>query len=221
VLEGLVRNPVEAIAIGMIFTSFFIVENRNLRYSAYAYTAQSTLLVAVFLAVAYWLGEHHFYVWAATATVTKVIIVPLLILWAVRKAMVEVESPPLIGLPFSLLVESLIIALSFYTVLYALHVPSAAERFKLCLAVSFILFFIGVYGMMSRRCAVKQSICLCHMENGVHLMLASLAYTSPITVEIGIVTDAVVAIALMLYLSVVMRQVTGSTDTSKLRMLRW
>jgi hydrogenase-4 component E len=59
------------------------------------------------------------------------------------------------------------------------------------------------------------------MENGVHLFLASLAYRSPITVEIGILTDAIAAVVILLYTAIQLKRVVGTLDTFKLSLLRW
>jgi len=208
----------------IMVTSIFIIESRSLRKSTYAYAIQSALLSCTFALIAVITSERHMFIWCLTALVTKAVAVPLMILWAIKQVREEIEMSPLLPLIPSFAVECCIIALSFSTVSYFFPVvfPIELERyFKLLLSISVMLLFVGVYGMMSRRCALKQAICLCHMENGVHLLLASLAYQSPITVEIGILTDAIVAIAILLYLAVVIKQVLGTLDTLKLSILRW
>ncbi len=213
-------KALSSISICMIFTAFLIVEARGLRASAYAYIAQSSLLVGVFLSIAYLGGEKHFYIWSATATITKVILVPYMVLWTIGRVEAEVEEPPLLPRPVSAILDFILVIIGFI-VASRLPIPAGVTSLRVCLGVSMSLLLMGVWGMVGRRCALKQTICLCHMENGVHLLLATLAYKSPVTVEIGILTDAVLAIALMLYLSCKVKEMTGSLDVYRLSSMRW
>lgn len=211
---------IDSLSTCMVFTAFLIVELRKLKSSAYTYIAQSLFLVCIFLSIAYFFHEYHFYIWSISALITKTLIVPLLLIRAINKVGATEEEEPLVPSIFSYIIDTLLVGLGFWLCL-GLPLPKAASWAKPCLGVSIALLLLGTYGMASRRCALKQTICLCHMENGVHLLLAILAYTSPITVEVGILTDAVIAIALMTYLSILIKRVTGSTDTYRLSSLRW
>ncbi len=213
-------KAISSISICMLFTAFLIVEARSLRNSAYAYIAQASLLVLVFLSIAVFGREKHFYIWATTASITKVFIVPYLVLWTISRVGSEYEEPPLLPRGVSAIIDAVLVIIGFATAYY-LPLKLPLHSLRACLGVSFSLMLMGMWGMVGRKCALKQTICLCHMENGVHLLLASLAYKSPVTVEIGILTDAVVAIAIMLYLSMIMKRVTGSLDTYRMRSLRW
>ncbi len=216
----LVSRFITSLAVCMIFTAFLIVEVRRLRYSAYAYIAQSSLLVTVFLSIAILIPEPHFYIWALSALITKVIIVPWLILTTISKVSVEYEESPILPLSASIIIDLVLIIVGFILAFY-IPLPFVKMGFRICLGVSLALFLLGVYGMASKTCAIKQTICLCHMENGIHLLLATLGYTSPVTVEIGILTDAVLTIAIMLYLSYLIKKVSGSLNTFRLSSLRW
>jgi len=211
---------VTPLAACMIYTAFMIVELRNLRFSAYAYMAQALLLVGVFLGIAVVANEPHFYVWSLTAFLSKVIVVPWLVLRAIGKVKVEREEEPLVPLVPSIGVDLALIAIGFWLG-ETLPIPVVEPGLKICMGVSFALTFMGIYSISSRRSTIKQAISFCHIENGIHLMLAVLAFASPVTVELGILTDAIFAIAMMLYLSTVIKGVIGSLNSFELSSLRW
>ncbi|RLG64540.1 hydrogenase 4 membrane subunit [archaeon] len=214
------EHVITPIAACMILTAFLIVELRRLKYSAYSYIVQSTLLVSIFLSIAALAPEPHFYAWSISAFITKVVIVPWLIIHTINKLKAEEEEEPMVPPILSILIDIALIAIGFWLG-STLPLPITEPGFKICMGVSFSLFFMGIYGMTGRSCAIKQTICLCHIENGIHLMLAVLAYASPVTVDIGILTDAVVAIAIMLYLSTLIKKVTGSLSIYRMSSLRW
>jgi len=71
-----------------------------------------------------------------------------------------------------------------------------------------------------RRDAVKAVIGLVLLENGVHLALVTLAPTLPETTLIGIVTNVIITVWLLLYLAGRIFRVLGTTDTAVLSELK-
>lgn len=203
----------------MVITSVAIIEMRNLRHSAYAYMVQSAILSLDFSLIGAITGEWHMYLWTLSSLVTKVMLVPAAVLWAVNKTNERDEMRPVLPLPLSFGFEGAIV-MSLFLIAPSVF-PAAESRFPSSIPISLVLFMIGLFGMLSRRCAIKQALCLCHMENGIHLFLASLAYKSPMTVEVGILTDAIAAVVILLYIAVQVKRVVGTLDTFKLSMLRW
>jgi hydrogenase-4 component E len=203
----------------MVITSVAIIELRDLRRSAYAYMLQSAILSADFSLIAMMTSEWHMYLWTVSSLVTKVLLVPKVLIWATEKTGERIEVKPVLPLTVSFGFEGAIIISLFLVAPFVF--PSAESRFPSSIPISLVLFMIGIFGMLSRKCALKQVLCLCHMENGVHLFLASLAYRSPMTVEIGILTDAIAAVVILLYMAIQLKRVVGTLDTFKLSLLRW
>jgi hydrogenase-4 component E len=98
---------------------------------------------------------------------------------------------------------------------------ATAEPFRTNLAVSLSIFFMGLYCILVRRDAIKTVHGLLILENGVHLSLVTLAPALRETALIGIVTDVVIAVWILLYVIYGIYQKFGSTDTLQLRGLRW
>ena len=79
---------------------------------------------------------------------------------------------------------------------------------------------MGIFGFILRNSFIKQILSYCLFENGIHLSLALMAYSSHELVEIGILTDAVFAVLIMGILAKRFYASYESLDTSKAIHLR-
>lgn len=206
----------------MIFTSFAAVEAKNLRHATTAYLFQALLICG--LLASYALQNPSLFYWAATALVTKAVLVPWFLWRATAGA--EQETKPIIGFGVSaVLAIALLLVMYWFTHAHASlfinlkgpNVPLAETN----LAVAFTVFALGLYGILTRRDAVKTVIGLCLLENGVHLSLVSLAPTIRETALAGIATEVVVTVYLLLYIIAGIREKHGTTDTFRLSELHW
>lgn len=214
---------ISTISLSLIITSFLVIELRNLRHSAYCYIVQALLMCTLFIVFAAY--NKGLYLWALTAFVTKVIVIPMLLLRFIKRTTSQ-EFPPLIGYLWSIVLISIIVVVfTRVTHQYVGFVaPTSAamqEPFRTNLAVSLTIFLMGLYCMLTRRDAIKTVHGLLILENGVHLSLVSLAPLIRETAIIGIVTDVVIAVYLLLYVIFGVYQKFGSTDTYQLQGLRW
>lgn len=217
-MVGLIR----ALSLTLILTSFLAVEVGNLRRAVQIYMVQALVMVAIIACFA----RYHppLAIWAATALVTKFGLISWLLLRALR-AGDEQECPPLVGrLPSALIIVALALVsyglLHRYATFLAATPVTEHEPFRTNLAVALTLFFIGLYAIVTRRDALKVVIGVCLMENGAHLSLVSLAFDLRETVLIGVITDVVVAVYLLLVLIRGIQERLGTRDTSRLSVLR-
>ena len=214
---------ISTICLSIIITSYLIIELRNLRYSAYMYMIQAVLMCTLFAIFA--IENHGLYYWAMTAFVTKVVIIPWLLLRYIKKT-TDREFQPLIGYLGSIFLISAVVVILYrvthsYIGFVAPSQFATAEPFRTNLAVSLSIFFMGLYCILVRRDAIKTVHGLLILENGVHLSLVTLAPALRETALIGIVTDVVIAVWILLYVIYGIYQKFGSTDTLQLRGLRW
>jgi hydrogenase-4 component E len=212
-MEGLIRS----LSLTLILTSFVVVEVRSLRRALWAYMAQALVMVAI---IACFAGYHPaLWVWAATAFVTKF----ALISWMLARSLAgeDRECPPLVGPLVSGIVVALLAA-ACYTLIhrsatFLAPTPLAEqEPFRTNVAVSLTLLCVGLYAILTRRDAIKVVLGVCLMENGAHLSLVSLAATLRETVLIGVSTDVVVAVYLLLVLVRRIEARLGTRDTGRL-----
>ena len=67
---------------------------------------------------------------------------------------------------------------------------------------------------------LKQVLGFCLMENGSHLTLALLAHNTPELVEIGIATDAIFGVIIMVILLVQINRTLHTLDVTDLKTLK-
>jgi hydrogenase-4 component E len=202
----------------LILTSLLVIEVKRPSWSALMYSLQSIVLVGIFLALAYTTGARQLYLWAASAFLTKAVLVP----WILYRALTQVGDPEkprnVMGTTLSLVLAAVALTVSFIVVDQIQL--KAAGPFKPALAVSMAHFFFGELCILTQRNLFKQVLGFCLMENGSHLTLALLAYNAPELVEIGIATDAVFGVIIMVALGYQIYKNLHTLDTSDLSTLR-
>lgn len=210
---------IDIVTVLMMGTSLAVFGLRKYRLSVGAYAFQTLLLVIVFILLYFKYGAHELLIWALTAFVMKVVFVPIFLLRLVNRLGVINENEPVGGFfisPVVALSFSLAVAMMFYKVF--IHFSIFKDTLPL-FAASFI-FMIGICGFILRNSFFKQILSYCLFENGIHLSLALMAYSSHELVEIGILTDAIFAVIVMSILAKRYYATYQSLDTSKAVNLR-
>lgn len=218
-----VLRLLSSLSFALIVTSFGAVTTRNLRYATYIYALQALLMTSLISLFA--TATPSLFIWAAVAFVTKFLIITWLLL-NFLKEMPQYEVKALIGFAPSVVIATIFVILLYELTHKYVHflapTPLAAEEpFRTNVAVSLTVFTLGLYGILTRRDAFKTAIGLCLLENGAHLSLVSLAPGLKETVIIGIVTDVVLAVYMLLFIIRGLREVAGTTDTYHLTELHW
>lgn len=203
----------------LIVTSMLVVLAKTPKKGAYLYAVQSLVIVALFIALGVTTGSDELYKWSATAFVTKVIIAPAIILFALKKlgdggAGLE----PKLSAVKIIIIIAIEVFLCFIAV-QGIQLPTA-EEVKPALAISLAHFFVGLTCIVTQRNIVKQIFGYCLMENGSSVTLALLAPQAPELVEIGVSTDAFFAVLIMAVLVVRIYRVTKSLDAEDLMELK-
>jgi hydrogenase-4 component E len=212
------------ISLLMIVTSLLAVEWRRLPEAVYTYQVQSVLIALVFALYAHLLHNPALYYWSGTALVSKGIVVP----WLLRRYVLRVhskETPPMLGILTSQVLGFAAALLAFgwafkHHADLVLLPELAGEPYRMNSAVAAAVLMIGFYALLTRRDAFKIVIGLCLLENGVHMGLISLAPSIPETALIGVVTDVVVSVGMLLYIVTGIYRSAGSLDTSHIAQLR-
>ncbi len=221
--QALPTGLIETLSLMLVITSVAAVEMRRLKFSIVAYLCQALLMVGLLLSFAS--VNKALYWWATAAFLTKSILTP----WFLFRAIAGVddhELKPVIGFGPSVVIAALLM-MGFFRLTHggvAVLAPTETGQlgvFRTNLAVASTIFALGLYAVLTRRDAIKSVIGLCLLENGVHLSLVSLAPGLPETALFGVATEVVVTVFLLLYVIGGVRQVFGSTDTFRLRELRW
>lgn len=203
----------------LIITSQMVILSRNTLNSARFYAAQSFILVLIFLALARTEGANELYLWATSAFVTKVVLVPLIMYKAFGRLKDErLATESLLSPTLSIALSGLVVILCFGVVL-GVALPGAAD-IKPALAISLAHFFLGLICIVTQRNILKQVFGYCLMENGSHLTLALLAPNAPEVVEVGIATDAIFAVVIMAILGTKIFRSLNTLDARQLTTLK-
>ncbi len=212
-------NSIDILAICLSVTSLAVFGLRNLKLSIGIYAIQTLLLVSIFFMLYSNFNAPQLRIWAIVAFFTKVIFVPGILFWLVKKLDVISEDEPVGGFFVSPVIAmgfSLAIAMTINPIL--LKFSLIQERIVLIAAVT--VFMMGIFGFMLRNSFIKQILAYCLFENGIHLSLALMAYNSHELVELGILTDAIFAVIIMSVLAVRFYKAYDGLDTSKASNLR-
>ncbi|MFA6357906.1 MAG: hydrogenase [Candidatus Omnitrophota bacterium] len=132
---------------------------------------------------------------AIVTIVFKGILVPYILLWAIRHVSIRSEVKPFIGFGLSIILGSLLIAGAFWVSL-SLQLPGKAVS-NLVLPCSLSTVLLGFMIMVTRTRAVTQVLGYMIMENGIFLFALLLFDGMPTLIEMGILLDIFVAVFIM------------------------
>jgi len=187
------------------------------------FAAQSFLLAAIALTIAYFNHAPHIYVAAGLTFLVKTILVPIVLERLVARIEIRQEIEPILNVPLSVVISGAltlvgyVVAESFY---HPEEGPVAATLGHNALAVAISLFLIGFFMMINRRKALTQVLALLSLENGLFLAAISLTFGMPLIVELGVLFDVLVAVMVLGILVYRIRETFESMDVSRLRRLR-
>lgn len=203
----------------LIVTSLSVMLTKSPKTSAFEYGAQSIVLVAIFITLGIITGSGSLFTWAGTATLTKVIFVPAVMLYTYKLMGSPENDTPSAVSPVTSIALVAVELLACFVAVSGINLPTAAEV-KPALAVSLAHFFIGLTCIVTQRNILKQVFGYCLMENGSHVTLALLAPEAPELVEVGIATDAVFAVIIMCIVAHRIYKVKATLDANELAELK-
>lgn len=192
---------------------------RRYKYSIISYQFGTFFLVCVFISLYKKYGVIELESWAIVAFFTKVVFVPFVLFYLIKKLKVENEVKPIAGFFVSPII-ALSFSLAIASSLYKIFIKFALLKDELALMAAGFIFMMGIFGFVLRKSFIKQILSYCLFENGIHLSLALMAYNSEKIIEIGILTDAIFAVVIMSVLAVRFFNSYDSLDTSKASELR-
>ncbi len=192
---------------------------RRYDLSVVSYQLGTLCLVCIFYLLYSKYGVGELKSWAIIAFFTKVIFVPSILYYLIKKLKIVHEFEPVAGFFVSPII-ALSVSLAVSTSLSNVFMQFALLKDNLPLMASGFVFMMGIMGFVLRRSFLKQILAYCLFENGIHLSLALMAYDSEKIVEIGILTDAIFAVIIMGVLAIRFYNSYGDLDTFKASSLR-
>ena len=212
-------QTLDILAICMIVTSLAVFGLRSLKLSIIAYAIETLLLVSIFFLLSEKFNAEQLKTWAIVAFFTKVLFVPGILFWLIKKLGVVSEDEPVGGF-FVSPVIAMGFSLALSMSIHPIFLKFSLIKEEIMLIAAGTVFMMGIFGFMLRNSFVKQILAYCLFENGIHLSLALMAYNSHELVELGILTDAIFAVIIMSILAIRFYKAYDSLDTSKASNLR-
>ncbi|TBR18659.1 hydrogenase [bacterium] len=127
--------------------------------------------------------------------VLKALVIPRILLHAIREVKIRHEVEPLVSFVSSLLLGALLIGVAF-VLAERLPVPGGLVS-NLLVPVSLATVMMGMLMMVSRVKAVTQVIGYLVFENGIYLFGLAISYELPWLIEMGVLLDVFVAVFVM------------------------
>lgn len=191
---------------------FAIVVTRRRTIAVFLVAVQSVLLGTY--ALAHGFGESGALLVGGVLLAGKGVLLPLGLVWVIRRA----QEPRMI--PGELSPLARLIALAVVTFVAIELVPSLGLDSRAADQGAVVLILLGIAIAVFRRSAVFQAVGFLVAENGVYLAALSVPEGLPAVVEIGVLFDLVIVIAVAAMFTTRIHDEFGTGDTSLLRDLR-
>jgi hydrogenase-4 component E len=210
-------NIADSLLIVVLLLNFFTLGTSRVRAVITGSAAQGIVLGIVALLAHSEFGVQPLII-AAITIVLKGLLIPSMLLRALRDVGIRREVEPLIGLVPSLLVCALGTGLA---VLFSNALPLAKEHtVSLLVPTSLSTVFTGFLLLTTRRKAITQVVGYLVLENGVFIMGLTLIHAMPFLVEMGVLLDLLVGIFVMGIIINHINREFASLDTTRLSQLK-
>lgn len=181
------------------------------------FAVQGVALAAVAAVLGVYEGHGELFAVALGVVALRVVILPLLMRRALTTGGEARETRPLVNIPASLLAAAALTLLAYALCrpLVALA-PSPATH---ALPVGLAVVLIGLFTLTTRRRALSQVVGFLLVDNGITAVAFLATSGVPLTVELGVTLDVLLAVLVLLVLTGRMRTAFGATDLDDLREL--
>jgi hydrogenase-4 component E len=211
------KNVADSLLIVVLLLNFFTLGTSRVKAVITGSAVQGTVLGFVALLAHGKLGIQPILIAAVTIGL-KGILIPQMLLRALRDVGIRREVELLIGLIPSLLVCALGTGLA---ILFSHALPLAKQHeVSLLVPTSLSTVFTGFLLLTTRRKAITQVVGYLVLENGVFIMGLTLVDAMPFLVEMGVLLDLLVGIFVMGIIINHINREFASLDTTRLSQLR-
>lgn len=211
-------NTVNLLAGAFLLSALYAASQRRILACITAYQWNSAALALIALMVALATGARHIAVAALLVLLVKTLTIPALLRRVVARGRTALESEPYMGIPGGMLVCGALVVLAFSQT-RALF-GAGQSILASCLPVSVATTLVALFLMVSRKQALSQVVGLVLLENAIFLAAISLTYGMPLVVEMGVLLDLIVGVALLGLFVGRIEETLGDADTTRLDSLK-
>lgn len=212
------QRLLDTVALLLLATALGSVLLRQLESSICLLGIQGLLLAAAAAVVAVTTGTSHAYVAAAITIAVKVLVVPAVLLFALKEVKVQREVEIVISQRQAFMAAVALAMVAYYVVGPLRSVDGFLTQNSLPAALSMLL--IGLFTMLIRKQALSQVAGIVAMENGLYLVAVVATHGLPLAVEMGVAVDLAVGVLVMGMVARWIHRAFDTIDTDQLRTLR-
>ncbi|OHD55377.1 MAG: hypothetical protein A2014_07165 [Spirochaetes bacterium GWF1_49_6] len=212
------NSLIEMFLVGILITDFILLATGRMRASIRLVSIQGFLLGVVPVIIGITQGiSQEIIVISLAGIVLRGIIFPRLLHRSVIDTGVDREEHPIVGYIASLLIMVVFLLTSLWV---GSKLAFLAPKSALMIPVALATIFAGTFMIVGRRIAIMQIIGYILIENGIYCFGLMLVEKVPFLVELGVLTDAVVAVLVMTNASKKLHKVFDHMDTRNLDSLK-
>lgn len=206
----------ELVLLLVVLTNFWVLGTSRLSASIRAVATQGVLLALLPLAL-HPVFSAHVIVLSAGTLIVKAVLLPALLLRAIREAAIRREVEPLIGFMPSMLIAALVTAIAFSI---GPRLPLPEVESDLLAPVALATVVLGLLVLTTRRKAVSQVVGYLVLENGIYVFGLGQIERVPFLVEAGVLLDIFVGVFIMGIVVFHINREFDSLDSARLTELR-
>jgi hydrogenase-4 component E len=206
----------EGLVLAILLLNFFVLGTSRLSSGIRSTALQGAALAMLPVALHPAWSPHVILIAVGTFTI-KSLLIPSLLLRAIREAAIRREVEPHVGFVGSLLLGALAV-LGAFAVTRRLPVRSSLD--ELLVAAALATVTIGLLVIATRRKALNQVIGYVLLENGVYLYGLTQSDRVPFLVEMGVLLDVFVGVFVMGIVLFHINREFDSLDSERLADLR-
>ncbi|NCC95408.1 MAG: hydrogenase [Synergistales bacterium] len=158
------------------------------------------------------------WVFLAVTGFIKAIVLPTVMLRALRSVGIRRELEPMIGYRKSLFIGLIAVGFSLWVSLN-LPLPVGVEE-PMVLTVAILSMIAGLFLVISRKKAISQATGYLAMENGIYVLGPALSIHNPLIVEAGVLLDLFVGVFVMGVIILHIRREFNHIDVDRLSELK-
>lgn len=216
--HGLIPSLIHFLGMALLVSSFAMIASPQLLVCIRFYAIHSLLLATITLLVAQKSHVEHLMIPAILTLVLKTGVIPQFFFRLTRRLGVHKEMESYVNIPFSVLLSTLLVFLSFYVTGELKVLATVFSKEFVSIAIATI--FLGMLMMTIRKKALTQVLGLLLIENGLFLMAVTMTFGMPLLVELGIFFDVLVGVIIMGIFVFKIRGAFEGIDVDELTVLR-
>lgn len=206
------------LAAAMLLLAFAMLSARRTQQLITLFAWQGAILFLSTVLIAHDAGLTEMYFSAALTLILKVIVLPFVLHFLIRRLGAQWDNEQLVNIPVTMIVGLVLVIFSFGLAQPISILATTIMRHTIGIALAVIL--LSFLMMITRRKAVTQVIGFLAMENGLFFAATSATYGMPMVIELGIALDLLVAVFILGIFFFQIREQFDSLDLHHLESLK-